>query len=611
MDKVFGERPRTCDCGALRLADQGRDVVLMGWVHRIRDLGRAGRFVLLRDRGGITQLLFQPELHAEASEAARALGPEDCIAIRGAVVARDERNINRDMPTGEVEVHVEALEVLSKAQTPPFEISGHGEAREELRLRYRYLDMRRPDYQKNFLVRAAVTQAVRRHMAERGFVEVETPFLVKYTPGGARNFLVPARLKPGKFFALAESPQIFKQLLMVAGFDRYFQVVKCFRDEDPRQDRQVEFTQIDVEMSFVTEEEIYREVEAMVSEIWKAGVGADLSLPLPRMTYDEAMARYGTDKPDLRFGLEHHDLTDLAADCGFGILESAVADGGMVKAICVPSGADILSRKRLDELTAFVRKEEVGPLGGLAWAKRKPDGSWQGSMAKAVASDRWQAMVDRVGVDPGDALLVMAGPSHLVHKAADALRRKLGADLGLVDESKYELCWVTDFPLFEWSEEAQTWVSSHHPFTMPVEADLDKLETDPGQVHARAYDLVCNGYEVAGGSIRIHRPDVQARVFKALGISDEEAQEKFGFLLQAFQYGAPPHGGIAAGLDRMVMLLTGAESIRDVIPFPKTINGLDLMTGAPSAVSPRQLDELHIRSTADPEPGADGEDSTD
>ncbi len=601
MDKVFGTEARTCDCGSLRLADQGRDAVLMGWVHRIRDLGRAGRFVLLRDRGGITQLLFQENLEAEAYAAARSLGPEDCIAVRGRVVARDDKNVNKDMATGEVEVHVRDIEVLSKAKTPPFEISGHGEAREELRLRYRYLDLRRPEYQKNFLTRATVTQAVRRHMGERGFVEVETPFLVKYTPGGARNFLVPARLKPGKFFAMAESPQIFKQLLMVAGFDRYFQIVKCFRDEDPRQDRQVEFTQIDVEMSFVTEEDVYREVETMVAEIWESAVGHELSLPLPRMTYEEAMDRYGTDKPDLRFGLEHRNITDLATDCGFGILESAVADGGIVKAIVVPKGAESLSRKRLDELTSFVRKEEVGPLGGLAWAKYKADGTWQGSVAKQVRPERWQEMVERTGSQPTDALLIMAGPAGLVHKAADALRRKLAGDMGLIQDAEWKLCWVTDFPLFEWSEDAQAWVSSHHPFTMPVEADLDKLESDPGRVHARAYDLVCNGYEIAGGSIRIHRPDIQARVFKALGISDKEAQEKFGFLLEAFQYGAPPHGGIAAGLDRIVMLLTGAESIRDVIPFPKTINGLDLMTGAPSEVSQRQLDELHIRTTVRPD----------
>ncbi len=448
MEKIFGRFERTCDCGALRAGDAGRQVVLMGWVHRIRDVGRAGMFVLLRDRGGITQLLFQPEIEKEAYEAARKLGPEYCIAIRGQVVARAPQNVNPDMPTGEIEVHVTDLEVLSEAKTPPFEIAGHLTAKEELRLRYRYLDLRRPEMQRVFLTRAKVTDAVRRHMTERGFVEVETPFLVKYTPGGARNFLVPARLRPGKFYALAESPQIFKQLLMIAGFDRYFQVVKCFRDEDPRQDRQVEFTQIDLEMAFCTEEDVFREVEGMVAAIWKAALDVDLELPLPRMTYAEAMARYGTDKPDLRFGLEHHDLTEDCRSCGFGVLEQVAAEGGLVKAMLVPGGAEQLSRKKLDEYTAFVRRPEVGPVGGLAWVKRKPDGSWQGALAKAAGPEFMERLWERLGGGPGDALLVLAGTPDETHKAADALRRRLGEDLGLVDRSAWKLCWITDFPLF-------------------------------------------------------------------------------------------------------------------------------------------------------------------
>jgi len=597
METIFGRYARTSDCGALRRNDADSQAVLMGWVHRIRDLGRAGKFVLLRDRGGITQLLFQPDLAAEAYDLAKTLGPEHCIAVRGEVRARDDKNVNPDMATGEVEVRVTDLEVLSRSEVPPFEISGHLEAKEELRLRHRYLDMRRPEFQRNFLMRAAVTQAVRRHMSQQGFVEIETPFLVKYTPGGARNFLVPARLKPGRFYALAESPQIFKQLLMIAGFDRYFQVVKCFRDEDPRQDRQVEFTQIDVEMSFATEEMILSQVEGMARVIWKDAIGLDLPEAFPRMTYAEAMSKYGTDKPDLRFGLEHQDITELGRDCGFRVFEQVAADGGLIKAIRVPGAAKVLSRKKLDDLTRFVQREEVGPVAGLAWTKLQADGTWQGAFPKAAKPEALDAVAKQCSMEEGDALLVLAGPAVNVHKAADALRRRLGADFGLIDETAWALCWVTDFPLFEWSEEAQTWASSHHPFTMPVAEDLDLLETDQGKVRARAYDLVCNGYEIAGGSIRIHDREIQARVLRALGISDQEAKDKFGFLLEAFKYGAPPHGGIAAGLDRIMMLLTGTDSIRDVIPFPKTINGLDLMTGAPGGVFDAQLAELHVQVT--------------
>jgi aspartyl-tRNA synthetase len=606
MSEIFGKQPRTCDCGALRKEDAGKRVVLMGWVDNVRDLGKAGRFVLLRDRAGITQVLFQPEIESEAYEQARAFGSEDCVAVRGEVVAREEKNINPDMATGMVEVHADEVEVLSKAKTPPFVIRDDTDAREELRLRHRYLDLRRPTLQRNFKLRSEVCMAVRRHMTGAGYLEIETPFMVKYTPGGARNFIVPSRLRPGNFYALAESPQIFKQLLMIANFERYFQIVRCFRDEDPRQDRQVEFTQIDVELSFCTEEDVYRDVEGLIGAIWGEVLGVDVAPPLPRMTYDEAMERYGTDKPDLRFGLEHHVINDLCADCGFKIFESAAEGGELIKAIRVVGGAKMLSRKNLDELTKYVRRQDVGPVAGLAWSKasgRDESGAiqWKGGFAKAIRSEAIAAIAERCGAEDGDALLVLAGPKKPVHRAADALRRRLGSDLGLIDEDKWAFCWVTEFPLFEWSEESEKWVSSHHPFTMPRLEDLDKLETEPGSVRARAYDLVLNGNEIAGGSIRIHKPDMQRRVLKGLGISDQEAKDKFGFLMEAFRYGAPPHGGIAFGLDRIMMLLCKTDSIRDVIAFPKTITGVDLMTGAPGAVSDEQLAELQVKSTAQTE----------
>lgn len=600
MNRIFAEYKRTCSCGALRAEDEGKDVVLMGWVHNIRDLGKAGLFVLLRDREGITQVLFQREIQEETFKAAAELSSEYCIAVRGRVVSRGEKNINKGMETGEIEVHGRELEVLSESETPPFEIRSHAEAREELRLRYRYLDLRKPELLNNFIKRSEVSGAVREYLVGRGFLEVETPFLVKYTPGGCRNFLVPSRLRPGHFYALAESPQIFKQLLMISGFDRYFQIVRCFRDEDPRQDRQVEFTQIDIEMSFAREEDVYCEIENLFAHVWKNVQGVQLSLPLPRLTYDEAMEKYGTDKPDLRFGLEHHVITDLCRECGFRVFENSVSAGHLIKAIRVPGGAETLSRKMLDELTSFVKREEVGPVAGLAWGKATSDGKWSGAFAKAMKPEALDLVANSCGVETGDGLLVLAGPERNVHKAADGLRRRLARELNFVSDKDWAFCWITEFPLLEWSEERKAWASSHHPFTMPREEDMELLSTDPGAVRARAYDLVLNGSEVAGGSLRIHKPEVQKRVLEALGISDEEARDKFGFLLEAFRYGAPPHAGIAAGLDRIMMILCDTDSIRDVIPFPKTITGMDLMTGAPGTVSDEQMREVYIKSLAEP-----------
>ncbi len=601
MSEIFGKHERTCSCGSLRSSNVGEDVVLMGWVHNIRDLGRAGLFVLLRDREGITQVLFQKELGEEAFTTASGLASEYCIAVRGEVVSRGEKNTNDEMATGAVEVHCREIEVLSESATPPFAIKAHTEAKEELRLKYRYLDLRKPDFLKNFLKRSSVSRSVRDYMAGRGFLEVETPFLVKYTPGGSRNFIVPARLRPGRFYALAESPQIFKQLLMIAGFDKYFQIVRCFRDEDPRQDRQVEFTQIDIEMSFALEEDIYREFEGLVAQVWRDVEGVELSLPLPRITYDEAMERYGSDKPDLRFDLHHNVITELCKGCGFRVFEKCAEVGELIKAIRVPAGAERLSRKNLDELTKFVQREEVGPVGGLAWGKLNKDGKWSGAFTKAMKDEALAEISRFCEVEAGDALLVLAGPARKVNKAGDALRRRLAVDLGLISQSDkdWAFCWITEFPLFEWSEEGETWVSSHHPFTMPRDEDMKYLQSDPGRVKARAYDLVLNGSEIAGGSLRIHRPELQREVLRALGISDEEANEKFGFLMEAFRYGAPPHGGIAAGLDRIIMILCSTDSIRDVIPFPKTITGVDLMTGAPGEVSKEQMAEVKIKSIAE------------
>lgn len=599
MGTIFGKHARSGDCGALRAGDVDREVTLMGWVARRRDLGKAGQFVVLRDREGETQLFFSPEVSGEAFEICAGLHAEDCVAVRGRVVDRGD-NRNPDMETGEIEVHVAELEVLSRSQTPPFPVRDDPGAGEPLRLKHRYLDLRRAPMQRIFRVRAQIAGAVRQTLAARGFQEVETPMLIKYTPGGARNFLVPARLHGGRFYALAESPQIFKQLLMVAGFDRYFQIVKCFRDENPRHDRQVEFTQIDMEMSFVTAEDIYREVESMMAAVWEAVTGERLVTPFGRLDWHTAMERYGTDKPDLRFGLEHRDITEAAGGSGFRIFDAVAESGGLIKAMRVPGAADRFSRKKLDDLTKYVQREEVGGAKGVAFAKVGADGAWTGALAKPLPDDTKAKIAEAVGLEPGDLLLAIADEPAVTHKSMDALRREVARQLDLVPKGVWSFTWITDFPLLEWSEEAGQYTSSHHPFTMPKPEDLDRLESDPGQVRALAYDLVLNGNEIAGGSIRIHDAAIQARVLRALGLSDEEVRAKFGFLMDAFQYGPPPHGGIAAGLDRLVMLLTGADSIRDVIAFPKTINGADLMTGAPDPVAPDQLAELHIATTTEP-----------
>lgn len=596
------ETGRTHSCQALRREDVGAHVVLFGWVHRRRDHG--GRiFVDLRDREGITQVAFGPDIDAAAHEAADALRSEHCIAVAGTVVDRGT-NENPSMATGAIEVEVSGLEIFSAADTPPFSIADDDrlDTNENVRLKYRYLDLRRPSFQKNFVTRAKISYITRRTMVEAGFYELETPTMVKYTPGGARNFLVPSRLHPGSFYALAESPQIYKQLFMVAGFEKYFQITRCYRDEDLRNDRQPEFTQIDVELSFATPARVFEAMERLMGNLWREVLGVELPLPFLRLSWDEAMARFGSDKPDMRFGLELRDATAATRGCGFKVFEAAAC----VKGLCVPPDkAAELGRNQLDKLTDFVKKRENGGAKGLAWVRVKDDGSWEAPFAKNVGAAAQAEITAAMGGEPGSLMLFVADAWGTVHTVLSALRLHLRDRLELLagQDKVWRFLWVTDFPLFEHSEKG--WVSSHHPFTSPRPEHVDLLVSDPGTVRAQAYDLVLNGNEIGGGSIRIHRSDVQAKVFQALGLSEADAQQKFGFLLEAFRYGPPPHGGIALGLDRITMLMCGADSLRDVIAFPKTQRGQDLMTSCPTPADEAQLEELYLRHR--PLPGTEGD----
>ncbi len=589
---------RTHNCGELRASDEGERVVLYGWVNNRRDHG--GRiFIDLRDRYGLTQVVFGPDIEPNTHGSAHAIRSEWCLGVSGKVVSRNE-NINENMPTGAIEIEIDQLQIYSESETPPFSISDDDRltAGENTRLRNRYLDLRRPCMQRNFVLRSQLGTLTRAELAGNDFLELETPYMVKYTPGGARNFLVPSRLSPGSFYALAESPQIFKQLFMVSGFDKYFQITRCFRDEDLRNDRQPEFTQIDVEISFATPERVYAPIEALMVRIWKELLDVQLSAPFRKMTWAQAMDRYGSDKPDTRFGLELHDLTAVTRDCGFVVFEKAP----LVKGICVPAvHADRFTRSQLDKITEFVKKRESGGAKGLAWAKVQPDGSWKAPFAKVMAPAAMAEVTGQMGAKPGDTLMFVADDFETTHTALSALRLKLRDDLKLIDPERksWNFLWVTDFPLFEKNEKGE-WTSSHHPFTMPREEHIDLISHDPGGVLAQAYDLVLNGNEIGGGSIRIHRRDVQAKVFEGLGLSPEEAEAKFGFLLEAFKYGPPPHGGIALGLDRLAMLMCGANSLRDVIAFPKTQQGQDLMTGCPTPADDPQLAELYLRHRALP-----------
>ena len=578
---------RSHSCGELGLEHVGDTVTLAGWVNSYRDHGGV-IFIDLRDREGLTQIVFHPE-HGAAHELADRLRNEDVIWTEGQCKPREPGMANPKLATGDIEVDATRLEVLNKAATPPFTPDDADRVGEETRLRYRYIDLRRRRMQQIMRTRHRVSKIMRDYFDEHGFYEIETPFLCKSTPEGARDFLVPSRLQEGAFYALPQSPQLFKQILMVAGLDRYFQIVRCFRDEDPRADRQAEFTQLDLEMSFVEQDDVLDLVEGLMRGLWKQVLDVDVG-PIPRMDYVEAMTRFGSDRPDTRFGMELHDIGDLAAGTDFGVFRGALDGGGAVKAICVPGGG-AMTRKETDGLADWAKGFGAK---GLAVTKVAAGGRLDTGIAKFLAPIA-AGLVERVGASEGDLICFAADGAAIVHRVLGELRLKLGAERGLIPDDRWCWLWIVDFPAFEWNADEKRWDSLHHPFTSPADADLDRLESDTASVHAKAYDLVLNGAELGGGSIRIHRRDVQSRVFGLLGIDEQQAQAKFGFLLNALQHGAPPHGGIALGLDRIVMHLCGTKNIRDVIAFPKTQHGADLMTEAPSAVDDAQLQELHLR----------------
>lgn len=590
MFDSIGGLKRTHMCGELRIEDVGQQVVLMGWVQKRRDHGGL-IFVDLRDRSGLVQVVFSPDTSNEAFAKGEAVRSEYVLAVEGKVVPRPEGTENPSLPTGQVDISCQGLRILNRAKTPPFYIEDGIDVDENLRLRYRYLDLRRPEMQQALMLRHRTAKIVRDFLDHNGFLEIETPMLTRSTPEGARDYLVPSRINPGRFFALPQSPQLFKQILMVSGLDRYFQIVRCFRDEDLRADRQPEFTQIDMEMSFVDVDDVITLTERMVSTLCAGTIGTELSLPFPRLSYSEAMDRFGSDKPDTRFGMELTDITDVAEKCGFKVFSSAAASGGKVKGINA-RGCGSFSRKEIDELTAFTA---IYKAKGLAYFIVTAEGV-KSPIAKFFGAGEIDTILGRLEAREGDLLLFVADSPEVAAASLGALRVHLAERLELIPENMFNFLWVTDFPLLEYDGEEQRFVAMHHPFTSPREDDLELLARDPGKVRARAYDLVLNGVEVGGGSIRIHRRDIQEKMFQVIGLTQEEAMEKFGFMLEAFEYGTPPHGGIAFGFDRLVMLLAGKKSIRDVTPFPKTQSATCLMTGAPGTVDPAQLKELHIRA---------------
>lgn len=580
---------RTYFCGEVPESAIGEQIVLKGWVQKRRDLGGL-IFIDLRDRTGIVQVVFNPEESKEALAIAEKIRNEYVLDIKGTVVGREVGTINENLKTGKIEIKAKEVSIINESKTPPFVIDNKTDVSEDVRLKYRYLDLRRPVMFETFKMRHQVTKVVRDFLDSEGFLDIETPILTKSTPEGARDYLVPSRVHPGEFYALPQSPQLFKQLLMVGGIERYYQIARCFRDEDLRADRQPEFTQIDIETSFLSQDDIIAMMEAMMQKMMKEVKGLEITIPFARMPYDEAMARYGSDKPDTRFGLELVDLSEIVKDSSFKVFAGAVASGGQVKAINVKGGAVKYSRKDIDALTEFVA---VYGAKGLAWLKAEED-ELKGPISKFITEEEALGIKSALEVEAGDLLLFVADKRSVVADALGALRLKLGKELALIDQSKFNFLWVTDWPLLEYDEEAGRYFAAHHPFTMPVREDLAQLDSDPGAVRAQAYDLVLNGYELGGGSLRIFEKDIQEKMFSILGFSQEEAREQFGFLLEAFEYGTPPHGGIALGLDRLVMLLAGRTNLRDTIAFPKTASASCLLTEAPGEVSEAQLKELNL-----------------
>ena len=589
MDFMTGLK-RTDYCGDLRIGDVGKEVVVAGWVQRQRDLG-ALIFIDLRDRTGIVQLAFGENTDKEIFDKAFSARSEFVLMAKGVVRERSSKNM--EIPTGEIEVDVNDLRILGKSETPPFEIVENCQTSELTRLKYRYLDLRRPDLQRNIIMRHKICKITRDYFDENGFIEIETPILIRSTPEGARDFLVPSRIHNGSFYALPQSPQLYKQLSMVAGFDRYMQIARCFRDEDLRADRQPEFTQIDLEMSFVDMEDVLHIGEGYMKRVFKEALGVDIQLPLPRITYKEAMERFGSDKPDTRYGMELYDLSDIVKDCGFGVFSNTVKDGGSVRGITAKNAFKSLSRKEIDKLTDSVKGNGAK---GLAWARIAEDGTVSSSFAKFITEDELKAILDKAGAEAGDVVLIIGDVKNsIVFNALGALRQEVAKRLDIIPEGQYNLLWITEFPFFDWDEDSKTWVAMHHPFTAPMDECLEYLETDKAKVRAKAYDLVLNGIELSSGSIRITNPELQSRIFTLLNLTQEEAYAKFGYLLDAFRYGAPPHGGMGIGLDRLVMQMLGCDSLRDVVAYPKVQNASEPMTGCPAEVDDLQLDELGIK----------------